>query len=263
MNDPRRTQRLSPPLSGSGEYEPQIPPHVDPAYADEAPYAATYAGPPPQWAPNPNESHPTLQLPAYWQEEQARSEGRPRAETGPPPEGPKSPRWLWILTVVAVLLAVALVIALVLTNGGPKTETAVPPLPGMPESSSTTPSQSPAPTTTRRPRLPLPLPPPPTRSGTPTATTEPGAMQSVVYNVSGDGRAISITWMDTGDVIQTEFNVALPWSKEVSLSKSALHPASVTIINIGHNVTCSLTVDGVQIRQRVGVGLTICNAPPN
>ena len=88
-------------------------------------------------------------------------------------------------------------------------------------------------------------------------------MQSVVYNVTGDGRAISITYMDTGDVMQTEFNVALPWSKEVSLTKSALHPPIVTIINIGHNVTCSLTVAGVQVRQREGVGLTICNAPPS
>jgi hypothetical protein len=86
-------------------------------------------------------------------------------------------------------------------------------------------------------------------------------MQSVVYNVSGDGRAISITYWDTGDVIQTEFNVALPWSKEVSLSQSAAHPASVTIINIGHNVTCTITVDGVQVRQRVGAGITICDAP--
>ena len=86
-------------------------------------------------------------------------------------------------------------------------------------------------------------------------------MQTVVYNVSGEGRAISVSYMDTGDVIQTEFNVALPWSKEVSLSKSGMHTPSVTIINIGHNVTCTVTVDGVQVRQRVGVGLTICDAP--
>ena len=86
-------------------------------------------------------------------------------------------------------------------------------------------------------------------------------MQPVVYNVSGEGRAISITYMDTGGMIQTEFNVSLPWSKEVSLSTSATHPANVTIVNIGHNVTCSVTVAGVQVRQRTGVGITICDAP--
>ena len=69
-------------------------------------------------------------------------------------------------------------------------------------------------------------------------------MQPVVYNVTGEGRAISITYMDTGGMIQTEFNVSLPWSKEVSLAKSATHPANVTIVNIGHNVTCSVTVAG-------------------
>ena len=88
-------------------------------------------------------------------------------------------------------------------------------------------------------------------------------MQPVVYNVSGEGRAISITYMDTGGMIQTEFNVSLPWSKEVSLSKAATQPASVTIVNIGHNVTCSVTVAGVQVRQRTGVGITICDAPPS
>jgi hypothetical protein len=102
---------------------------------------------------------------------------------------------------------------------------------------------------------------PPTISGpsSPTETTG-AAIQSVVYNVSGEGRAISITYMDTGDIVQTEFNVSLPWSKEVSLSRSAIHPASVTIVNIGHNVTCSVTVGGVQMRQRTGMGITICDA---
>jgi Mycobacterium membrane protein len=86
-------------------------------------------------------------------------------------------------------------------------------------------------------------------------------MQPVVYSVTGEGRAISVTYMDTGDVIQTEFNVSLPWTKEVSLSKSASHPANVTIVNIGHNVTCSVTVAGVQVRQRTGQGITVCDAP--
>jgi hypothetical protein len=94
----------------------------------------------------------------------------------------------------------------------------------------------------------------------PTETTGPAIMEDVVYNVTGDGRALSIMYIGTGDVIQTEFNVALPWSKEVILSKSAVHPATVTVVNFGHNVTCSVTVAGVQVSQRVGVGLTICDA---
>jgi hypothetical protein len=264
MNDPRRSERFIPPYPGSGPegpQGPQYPPPVDPAYADQARYAPTYGGPIPQWAPSFNETDQTRHLPPYWQHDMPHSGGLPpEGLAPPPPEGPKSPRWLWIAAGAAVLLVVALVIALILANDAIKTQTAVPPLPAMPEPSPTTPSPS-----TRTSPLPIPplfpLPEPPTNgSGTPTQTTGPAAMQSVVYNVTGEGRAISIMYIDTGDVIETEFNVALPWSKEVSLSKSALHPANVTIVNIGHNVTCSVTVGGVQVSQRVGVGLTICDA---
>jgi hypothetical protein len=163
-----------------------------------------------------------------------------------------------VVAAAAVLLAVALVIALVIANGSVKEQTAVPPLPAMPGPSSTTPT----PTTATTSPSPSAAPAPPTTSGSaaPSETTSPAGMQTVVYNVTGEGRAISVTYVDTGDVIQTEFNVELPWSKEVSLSRSALRPASVTIVNIGHNVTCSVTVAGVQARQRTGVGITICDA---
>ena len=79
------------------------------------------------------------------------------------------------------------------------------------------------------------------------------------YNVSGEGRAISITYVDNDGMTQTEFNVALPWSKDVSLPSSGSRTPNVTIVNIGHDVTCSVTVDGVEINQRTGVGLTVCN----
>jgi len=261
MNDPYRTERFGPPLPWSAPTEPlgpQNPPLTDPAYADQAPYAPSYSGPPPQWATTPSEPHPTQQLPPYWQQDQPPPDGMaPAGLTPPPPEGPRSPRWLWIAAAAAVLLVVGLVIALIIANGAMKTQTAVEPLPPMPGPSSTpaaptrtthTPSAAPAPPTTGAP-------------GEPTESTEPGTMQPVVYNVTGQGRAISITYMDTGGMIQTEFNVSLPWSKEVSLSKSAVHPANVTIVNIGHDVTCSVTVAGVQVRQRTGVGITICDAP--
>jgi hypothetical protein len=260
MNDPRRPERFSPPLPGSGPPEPQgsqNPPPVDPAYAEQAPYAPTYGGGySPQWTPSLNETRPTDPLPASWQQGQPPpGELPPEGLGSPPPRGPKSPRWLLIAAGTAVLLVVALVIALILANGAVKNQTAVPPLPAMPGST----PETTTPTTRTSPRSHFPLPPP-SASTTPTETTGPAAMQNVVYDVSGDGRAISITYWDTGDVIQTEFNVALPWSKQVSLTQSAIHPASVTIINIGHNVTCTLTVDGVQVRQRVGAGITICDA---
>jgi hypothetical protein len=260
MNDPHRTERFGPLPPGSGPAEPrgpQNPPLMDPAYADQASYAPTYGGPPPQWGPSPSEPHPTQQLPPYWQQDQHPSDGMPPAGlTPPPPEGPRSPRWLWIAAAAAVLLVVGLVIALIIANGAMKTQTAVEPLPPMPG-----PGSSPSATrTTQRPSA-APAPSITSAPGGPSESTEPGAMQPVVYSVTGEGRAISITYIDTGDMIQTEFNVSLPWSKEVSLSKSATHPANVTIVNIGHDVTCSVTVAGAQVRQRTGVGITICDAP--
>ena len=255
MNDSRPTERFSPSLPGSG---PQYPPPADPAYADQAPYAPAYGGQAPPWAPNMNETNTTQQLPAYWQHELPPSDPlHPPGAAPPPPGGPKPPpRWLWIVAGAALLLVVALVIALVLVNNAIKTQTAVPPLPAMPETTPALPSPS---TRTSPPRIPAPVPPT-GGAPTPTESTGPAAIQDIVYSVAGDGRAISIMYIDDGGLVQTEFNVALPWSKEVSLSKAAAHPANVTIVNIGHNVTCSVTINGVQVSRRVGVGLTICDA---
>jgi hypothetical protein len=158
---------------------------------------------------------------------------------------------LWFFAIAALLLVVGVVVALVIANGLIKQPTAVPPLPAMPTQSSTTRTPTRTPTTSTEPT---------TGSTTPTETTRAAAMQTVVYNVTGDGRAISITYRDTGDVMETEFNVLLPWSKQVSLQQTANHSAVVTIINIGHDVTCSVTVAGVLVRQHTGVGLTVCSA---
>jgi hypothetical protein len=173
----------------------------------------------------------------------------------PPPEGPKSPRWLWFVAGISVLMVIGLVIALVIVNSS-RQQTVVAPLPSMTEPSFTTPT----PTTSPRPTIPVfPLPTLPSTPST-TSPSTPGATETVVYDVSGDGRAINITYVDTGGVLQTEFNVMLPWSKEVELAQPAEDSASVSIINVGREVSCSITVNGVQVQQRTRAGLTICTA---
>ena len=256
MNDPRRPE-WSDPTQPAGNGYPQ---QVDPAYAGQ--YPGQYSGPtyygqgyvPPM-------ANPTEPLPPYWQ---GGGYPPPDAPQTPPPGPPKSPRWLWIAAAAAVLLVVGLVAALVIVTSSSRESTVVAPLPPLSQSSSTASSTVPKPTTATQ--LPVPAPtesvtPSPTATATPSApdeSTNPTGTDTVDYNVSGDGRAINITYVDSGGVMQTEFNVMLPWSKEVSLSTPARNSASVAVVNVGRDVTCSVSVNGVQVRQRTGRGLTIC-----
>jgi hypothetical protein len=172
----------------------------------------------------------------------------------PPPQPPGTPRWLWIAAGVAVTLVVGLVAALIIANSSSNKQTVVAPLPAMPQPT-TTPPTTPSTTMPRPiPILPLPTTTPPSESAA------PGDTETVVYEVTGQGRAINITYVDTGNVMQTEFNVLLPWRKEVNLPKPAQDSASVTVINVGRDITCRVTVAGVQVRERSGAGLTICSA---
>jgi len=231
------------------------PGYTDPAYASQAsygpPYQAPYVPPPterlPAYSPYGNDPYVTGQYGAQYPPEEP--------PQPPPPEGPKSPRWLWFVAGISVLMVIGLVIALVIVNSS-RQQTVVAPLPSMTEPSFTTPT----PTTSPRPTIPVfPLPTLPSTPST-TIPSTPGATETVVYDVSGDGRAINITYVDTGGVLQTEFNVMLPWSKEVELAQPAENSASVSIINVGREVNCSITVNGVQVQQRTGAGLTICTA---
>ncbi len=254
MSNPRGPEWSDPAQTGYG-----YPPNTDPAYSGQYPgqywgptaYGPGYGGPMTQ---------PTEQLPPVWHT----GPGYPAAPP-PPPEPPKSPRWLWIAAIAAVLLVAGLVLALVIVTSGSRDSTVVAP----PQTTSSAPTRPPTTTTTTRPPLPTitraPMPVP-TTSAAPTETIVPPEIpapapigaETVVYSVSGQGRAINITYVDTGGIMQTEFNVALPWSKEVSLAAPARNSASVAVVNVGRDVTCSVSVNGSQIRQRTGRGLTIC-----
>ena len=222
----------------------QHQPYTDPAYSQ------SYYPPPHHrgWSPDPNATDPTDKLPQYWLQGQPPPDQLSEESA---PDRPKTPRWLWIFAAAAVVLVVALLIALVIANGAARKQTAVPALPSMPS------SQNPAPTTSASP------PPSAGTSAASTSASSPpanaGAMQAVVYDVTGEGRAISITYVDNDGMMQTEFNVPLPWSKQVTMATTETTSPNVTIVNIGHDVTCSVTVDGVQINERTSVGLTVCS----
>lgn len=253
---PRRdepTQRLGGGQSGYSGY-------TDPAYAAQPPYGA-----------RPTEPMPAY--PAYGYDPSTGQYGGGQYGGGPygpyggpppaggePPEPPGTPRWLWIVAAIAMVTVIGLVIALVIVNSSPQ-QTVVAPVPTLsaPTMSEPTVSTTP-PTTTRRPTTtPRPVVPPTTTPSAPGGSATPGVTETVTYDVTGPGRAINITYVDNGGVLQTEFNVLLPWSKTVNLTQPAKNSASVSIINVGRQVNCSITIAGAQIQQRKGSGLTICS----
>ncbi|ODQ95996.1 MmpS family transport accessory protein [Mycolicibacterium holsaticum] len=232
--------------------------YVDPAYASQAGYGPTYQAP---VGPAPTEQM-TGYSPYGYDPYTAGQYGQQYPPPGapieePPPEEPEAPRWLWVLAGVAVVTVVGLVVALVIVNvNRSRQETVVAP-PSMQEPRFTT--RTP---TTTPPRPTVPVVPAPTvpRTPPPTGTTGPRATETVLYNVTGSGRAINITYVDSGGMLQTEFNVMLPWSKQVQLAAPAEGSASISIINVGREVSCSITVNGAVVEQRTGAGLTICTA---
>lgn len=227
--------------------------YPDPAYSNQPPYQGVYPAVP-QAVPPAGSSvpNPTQQLPPYppHGSDAGAPNQPPGGPTPPEPDGHEPRLWLWILAAVAVLVALGLVIALVIANGSSQ-ETVVAPQPITPQPSFST-SPKPSTTTSRAPR---PMPPPTT--GPPTDTT-PGPTEPVTYEVTGEGRAINITYLDTGNMLQTEFNVVLPWSKQVELAQPATETASVSVVNFGPEVACTVTVNGVQTQHRTGSGITIC-----
>lgn len=209
---------------------------------------------------------PTEQLPAYspyGQDPHATGQYDPANPPGGYPPEPSQPgghnprRWLWVLAATALLIVLGLVIGLVIVNSSQQNTVVAPPQTPI-EPSMTAPSTTTRmPTTTR-----TPTPAPTTTPGTapPPGQTDPSDTHTVVYSVAGEGRAISILYLDTGGVLQTEFNVLLPWTKEVQLAGAANSSASVSIVNFGRELTCSITIDGAETQQKTGTGLTLCTA---
>ncbi len=243
MNDPRRPEWSDPTQQAGNGY----PPNPDPAYAGQ------YYGVRSRRTAGPGYVPPDrLSPPNSCRRRGSRAATSPPNRPEPPPGPPKSPRWLWILAAVAVApggrsgdrpgdreqFVEGIHDRGAAAAGDRDQHEPVDPDDHIAESRCP-PRRSRRcrpPPRRRAPRCRPPRPPVPTGTDT------------VVYNVDGDGRAINITYVDTGGMLQTEFNVMLPWSKEVSLSSPADGSASVGIINVGRDVTCSVSVNGVQVQ---------------
>lgn len=240
---------MTDPYRGPGQGEPYpygTPGYQDPAYGNQVPYSQPY----------PQSYNPTQQLPPY-DPYGTGTYGQQFPPDDPPPN-PPSRKWLWVLATLSLLTVLGLVIAVVVIDSSSQ-QTVVAPPPTLQTSQPPIPTTTRTPTTTSRPTTTTPRPTAPTPSVPVVPPTPSGPAQTVVYDVTGTGRAISITYVDADGILQTEFNVMLPWTKSVELSDPD-SMASVNIINFGREISCSITVGDAQVESNTGAGLTICGA---
>ncbi|MEZ0341036.1 MmpS family transport accessory protein [Mycobacterium sp. pV006] len=171
-------------------------------------------------------------------------------------------RWMWIAGVAGAILFVAVIVASTILSGGDSgsvSATVVSEAPS-PSAAAPAPSRAPAPpvaapptqslpaetvtTVTPTPEAPAPSTAapvlPPSQAAPPPASAAPG---TVTYRVTGNRALldlVTVIYTDQQGALQTEVNVALPWSKTVVLDPGVTL-SSVTATSVGGQLNCSIT----------------------
>jgi hypothetical protein len=165
-------------------------------------------------------------------------------------------RWLWVASVAGIVLFIAIAGTLMILSGGDSGTTA-----GTISSSTSEaapyPSAAPSPSASRPPSA-TALPRETITSVTPTPTataaaptTEPtdaapppaGDPRTVTYTVTGNRQLfdlVTVIYTDAQGALQTDVNVALPWTKQVTLDPG-VQLSSVTATSVGGQLNCSIT----------------------
>jgi Mycobacterium membrane protein len=201
-----------------------------------------------------------------------------------------APRWPWVVGIVAIFAAIALVVSVSLLVArtdtdklaSPGTTTSSTP-PMQDEITTTTPPPPPPPPTTEIPTAtetqtvtvtPSPPPPPPPPPATPTAapppvtttaaaapppttTTTPAGPRQVTYSVTGTkapGDIISVTYIDASGRSRTQHNVYIPWSMTVTpISQSDVGSVQASSLFRVSRLNCSITTsDGTVLSSNNG-----------
>jgi len=152
-----------------------------------------------------------------------------------------APRWPWVVGVVAIAAAIALVVSVSLlvtrtdtsklANPGTTTTASAPPM--QDQITPTKPPPPPAPTTSAA--AAPPPPPPPTPTGP----------RQVTYSVTGTkapGDIISVTYVDASGRSRTQHNVYIPWSMTVTpISTSDVGSVQASSLFRVSRLNCSIT----------------------
>lgn len=195
-------------------------------------------------------------------------------------EEPLDRRWIWVAAVAGVVLVVAVVCTSVILGGGDSgsvsasltpsaaptqttapaqdaTSTPVPPraAPTAPLSPETVTTVTPTPSATVAPE---PVAPP-VEAAPPAAAVNPN---TITYRVTGNRQLIdlvTIVYTDAQGALQTDINVALPWTKTVVLNPG-VQLKSVTATSVAGQLNCSITdaSGAVLIQQANNTMITTC-----
>src|SRR6267378_637827 len=162
-------------------------------------------------------------------------------------------RWIWVAGVAGAILVVAVICTVVILGGGDSGSVSTTVLPPATTHPAATASAPPVATTPSAPPPAAPLPPETVTTVTPTASAPPSdaptpaatapAPNTITYRVTGNRNLIdlvTVIYTDAQGALQTDINVALPWSKTVVLDQG-VQLSSVTATSVIGQLNCSIT----------------------
>jgi hypothetical protein len=168
---------------------------------------------------------------------------------------PMDRRWIWVAGVAGAVLLVAVICTVVILGGGDSgsvSATVAPPAATTSAPAATT-SAPPVAAPPAKPTAPLPaetvttVSPTPTAADTPTVAPPPEVVppspRTVTYRVTGTRQLfdlVTIIYTDNQGALQTDVNVALPWTKQIVLDPG-VELKSVTATSVTGQLNCSIT----------------------
>jgi hypothetical protein len=231
----------------------------------------------PYTAHSPYSSSPTQRIPSHWDDGETVDLDRDRYDDYEDPDDyddyeeseeyyePIDRRWIWVAGVAGAILLVAVICTGVILGGGDSgsvSTTVAPPVTTSQPAATT--SARPVTTTPQAPPPAASLPPETVTTVTPTASAPPSttpsttpittptaappptpaaAPNAITYRVTGNRNLldlVTVIYTDSQGALQTDVNVALPWSKTVLLDPGVTL-SSVTATSLTGQLNCSIT----------------------
>jgi hypothetical protein len=160
-------------------------------------------------------------------------------------------RWMWVAGVAGAILFVAVITTGVILGGGDSGSVSTTVAPTTTTQPAATTSVPPAATTPSSLPPAAPLPPETVTTVAPTAsaplstapTETAPAPRTITYTVTGNRQLIdlvTVIYTDQQGALQTDINVALPWSKTVVLDPG-VELSSVTATSVAGQLNCSIS----------------------